>query len=339
MIDYVTKTCYPCVSPCLSCAISANNCTSCISGYYFYQVTNQCLTTCLANVSVADPNGTFTCISCTNNCFTCSVTPNNCLSCSQNYSYYNSTCLLACPSGLYSSANKCLVCTNNCSTCTSATTCITCVSTSFLYKSQCISTCPVSASIIVNSTCTACSNSCLNCSASDVCYDCPSNAALYLGACVTSCPSPLTIYYNTSSNKLSCFTDSQIAAQNLQDTLKITTVLPLPFTIITTFLFLCCLMSKLQNMDTYIIGVGYSLYGCAEFGSLVVLMYIYTLGYSTTGDYSLYFLLLSISLGIIVFLNLISLTCVTPFLSADPEFKNWLKQKPRGTPEKDSLKE
>lgn len=265
--------------------------------------------------------------------------PSNCTTCGSIYSYFNSTCINACPLGMYSSSNLCNPCVNNCSTCTSASICLTCLNSTIFYQSQCLASCPISASIIKNGICTACSNSCLNCSSSDVCYECPASLALYAGACVSSCPAPLSIYYNTTSYRLNCFSSLDIAAQNLRDTLQITAVLPLPFTIVATFLFLCCLMSKIQNRDTYVTGVGYSIYGVAEASSLVYLFYIYNIGYFYRDDFSLYNLLGILTICMIGLLNLISLACVTPFLVADPEFKNWLRYRRRGTPERDSANE
>lgn len=288
---------------------------------------------CPSNISVIDPlNPVLSCISCTNNCFTCYNQSSNCLSCNQNYSLFNNTCISSCPSGLYSNSSVCVSCINNCLTCTSPTICLSCQIGFVKFSNQCLIVCPVAYSILINNTCTACSNSCYNCSSNDICYECPSSAALYNSQCVTSCPSPLIIFYNTSSNTLSCFTQSQITSQQLQSTLQFTSILPLPFTIITTFLFLCSLMSKIQNIATYTTGVGYSLYGCAEVASLIYLFYIYNLGYATNDDFSLYFLLYMIAFGIIALLNLLSLTCVNFFLCSDVEFNNWLNYRRIGTP-------
>lgn len=311
-------TCYSCIYPCLTCSVSINNCTSCASGYYFYATFNQCLSSCPLNTTIADSTASLLCLPCSSNCTTCLTSTNYCLSCSSPYSFFNNSCSLSCPTGYYSSSSLCTGCINNCMSCSSATVCQSCISPYLLYSSQCLSICPVNSSIIINKTCTACANFCLNCSSSNICYQCPTNRALYNGACVTSCPSPLTLYFNTTSNKLNCFTASQIAQQSLESTLKISSVLPLPFTILTTFIFLCCLMSKIQSIQTYLTGVGYSLYGCSQVGSLVYLLYIYMLGYSNSNDYSTYFLLCIIALGLIFLLNLISLTCVTQFLLSDP---------------------
>ena len=195
-----------------------------------------------------DPTGILQCLQCDSNCTTCSITTNNCLTCIFPYSFYHNSCILTCPSGYYSNSSICSYCVNNCLTCSSASICQSCNSPYLLYASQCLSICPVNSSIVVNRTCTACANYCLNCSSSNICYECPANRALYDGACVTSCPSPLIIYYNTTSNKLNCFTSSELAQQSLSTTLKISAVLPLPFTIITAFIFLCCLMSKIQSI-------------------------------------------------------------------------------------------
>lgn len=241
-------SCYSCIHPCSTCSISVNNCTSCASGYYFYEASHQCLSVCPINITVSDSTGILQCLPCDSNCTTCLTSTNNCLTCSVPYSFYNSSCLLSCPSGFFSSSNVCNVCVNNCLACSSASVCTSCNSPYLFYTSQCLSICPVNSSIIINKTCTACANYCLNCSSSNICYECPANRALYNEACVSSCPSPLIIYYNITSSKLSCFTSSEIAQQSLATTLKISSVLPLPFTIVTAFVFLCCLMSKIQSI-------------------------------------------------------------------------------------------
>ena len=129
--------------------------------------------------------------------------------------------------------------------------------------------------VVTNNVCIACSNGCLNCSSADFCYQCPSTSALYSGACVTSCPSPLIFHYNTTSLAFNCFTQDQVNQQTLADSLQVSSIFPLPFTILTTFFFLCCLMSKLQFVHTYIMGVGYALYGCSETGALIYLLTVY----------------------------------------------------------------
>lgn len=53
----------------------------------------------------------------------------------------------------------------------------------------------------------------------------------------------------------------------------------MPFTIVGVSVFVACLMSKLQNKNTYLIGAAYSLSGVVETGSLVYLVikyYFYT---------------------------------------------------------------
>jgi hypothetical protein len=121
LVDYATMSCYPCLTPCLSCSVSANNCTSCISGYYFLASINECYTSCPTPTTVPSPTASFTCVYCTDSCATCSLLHNNCTACITNYSLYNNTCLSLCPSGFYSNASACKSCINNCATCTSST--------------------------------------------------------------------------------------------------------------------------------------------------------------------------------------------------------------------------
>jgi hypothetical protein len=168
-----------------------------------------------------------------------------------------------CPLYYFSQAGSCTLCINNCLTCSSSVFCLSCINGTLLYISSCLLSCPVSHSIIVNNTCTECSNQCLNCSVNNVCYKCPTSLAIYSGSCLSVCPSPLILYFNSTSGSLACYTASQLAGEQLQQSLSASAIIPLPFTIVATFLFMCSLMSKLQNINTYTTAMGYSLYGCA----------------------------------------------------------------------------
>ena len=160
-------------------------------------------------------------------------------------------------------AGVCQLCSNNCATCVDQSSfCLSCSGVYRFYLNTCIKSCPVAYSIVLNNACTACSNACLNCSADDVCQECPPSYVLIDGKCSTTCRSPNVMFYNETINKFVC-ADPSNPQVTLKSSLQLSSILPLPFTIISSFFFLCCLMSKLQNTHTYITGVGYSLYGCA----------------------------------------------------------------------------
>lgn len=63
----------------------------------------------------------------------------------------------------------------------------------------------------------------------------------------------------------------------MTNSLTIGGVFPLPFTITGTIIFIACFMSKLQNRNTYITGVAYSLYGLIEIACLVYTILSYNL--------------------------------------------------------------
>lgn len=91
-------------------------------------------------------------------------------------------------------------------------------------------------------------------------------------------------------------------------------------------------MSKLQNPDTYITGIGYSLYGTAEAAAITYVLTIFVRHYSESAEFNIYNSLLWVCVAIILALNTISVVLITPCLCSDAEFNNWLHNRPRGTP-------
>lgn len=77
-------------------------------------------------------------------------------------------------------------------------------------------------------------------------------------------------------------------------------------------------MSKLQHTETYVTGVAYSLYGCAESGAISFVLFVFQRDQQGLGEYSAYLLLLWICLGLIITLNGIGLIMITPCLCSDP---------------------
>lgn len=197
------------------------------------------------------------CDSCQNPCKTCTNTTDTCTSCVNNTYLSNSLCVNICPSGQYGQSGLCTDCQNNCTTCSSATVCLSCTVPLYLYAKTCIENCPESHAIISNSNvCTACSTlvpSCVNCSASGECYACLFPMIYFQGYCVASCPENYT-YTNYVCQPLN------ITTVVLEYTLKSSTF-PIPFTILGCVIFIACCISKLQNSNTYFIGLLYSMFG------------------------------------------------------------------------------
>ncbi len=99
---------------------------------------------------------------------------------------------------------------------------------------------------------------------------------------------------------------------------------PIPFTILGCVVFIACCMSKLQNNNTYLIGLLYSFFGIIETASIAFLIYSYfILGSNVYVLNNLYVMLAVI--GFILILNVIGLVVQTPILVNDLRFGSWLK--------------
>jgi hypothetical protein len=82
---------------------------------------------------------------------------------------------------------------------------------------------------------------------------------LFNQSCLSGCPSG---YKNNGSG--GCQVDTGGLDGTLSGSLTIGGVFPMPFTITGSIIFIACFMSKLQNRNTYITGVAYSLWGLIE---------------------------------------------------------------------------
>ena len=110
------------------------------------------------------------------------------------------------------------------------------------------------------------------------------------------------------------------AEDELDRTLTSTSAFPMPFTIVGLVIFVACFMSKLQNKNTYLIGIAYSLFGILETASLGFMIWKYYSQNDYDEDFMLLFL---ITLGIIYVLNTFGLIVQTPLLLFDDKFKKW----------------
>ena len=117
---------------------------------------------------------THTCAACDIACATCTNSPSPCQSCNSSYSYFNETCLSACPAGYYGAVitnftyKICTPCNQACLTCYGGTDtqCYTCNFDMMLYKSGswCKSACAVGWGYILDSQyCTHCNPRCVSC--------------------------------------------------------------------------------------------------------------------------------------------------------------------------------
>lgn len=98
---------------------------------------------------------------------------------------------------------------------------------------------------------------------------------------------------------------------------------PLPFTIFGLIVLGAGLISKLQNKNTFLIGLAYCTFGILE--SLVVLYVLYEYYFKYGYDLLIVYLLL-IGLGIIVVLNVLGFFVHTGQLVYDKRFEAWRKR-------------
>lgn len=314
----INRVCMACVSPCLDCEISTTRCTSCVPGYYYNSHTFECLSACpsgqIANDTIMQ------CINCASPCKTCRNTTDTCLSCVTGTFLSNSLCVARCPDGQYGASGLCKDCENNCTTCSSAVSCLSCTTPLVLYSAKCLETCPTTHSIVSNdSVCLACTTvvpGCSKCSANGECFACYFPNIYYNSYCLSSCPDGYT--YTNFTCVVRNETDV-ILTQSLESY-----TFPIPFTILGCIVFIACCMSKLQNNNTYLIGLLYSLFGLIETGCLVYLAYQYFKLGPNVYILNYLFIMLAV-LGAIYVLNVLGLIIQTPYLVNDSRFSQWLK--------------
>lgn len=180
------------------------NCTTCISGYYYYPQLFRCYLPCPPDITIpSTQNSTLICLECTSPCRTCQNTTTTCLTCIQNYYLENTACTTQCSTGKYPYNGICQQCVSPCVSCRSQTVCLSCIVERYLYQGGCVSVCPVHVAVVINRVCTACETGCVNCSTSvtvenSTCYFCSNPYALYKDHCYLTCPNSLILYLNTT---------------------------------------------------------------------------------------------------------------------------------------------
>jgi hypothetical protein len=99
--------------------------------------------------------------------------------------------------------------------------------------------------------------------------------------------------------------------------------IPLPFTIFGLIMIGAGLMSKLQNSNTYLIGMVYSVFGILETGVVLYLLYSYFFKYSQYEMLTVYLILAG--LGVFAVLNIFGFIAHTISLCTDSCFSKWMK--------------
>jgi len=150
----IPNLCQRCSSTCITCSVTAENCTNvnCSKNYYF--LNNSCLSQCPDNYF---PNSTQRqCIQCTPGCQSCFGSGlDSCTLCgvlADTTQYYlqigNNTCGPICNIGEYSDSvtKTCKTCSEACATCTNFTTCQSCMRVNgiayYHSGSSCLFQCP-----------------------------------------------------------------------------------------------------------------------------------------------------------------------------------------------------
>lgn len=98
---------------------------------------------------------------------------------------------------------------------------------------------------------------------------------------------------------------------------------PLPFTIFGLIIIGAGLMSKLQNSNTYFIGLAYSVFGILETGVVLYLLYHYFFKYAQYEMLTVYLILAG--LGVFALLNIFGFIAHTVQLCTDSFFNKWMK--------------
>jgi len=158
--------------------------------------------------------------------------------------------------------------------------------------------------------------SCSNGSRSASCQICLSGLLMFNGSCYYTCPAG-----SQTDGAGNCKQSQSSSNSTLTDSLTTAGLFPLPFTIIGSIIFVACFISKLQNRNTYTLGVAYSLYGFIETACLSFVLLTFS------PEHEKFKIFLLIALFVIGGLNLFGLIVQTWQLSYDEKFSKWLKTK------------
>ena len=212
-LTYTNLSCEDCNSPCNSCTLDLDHCTTCIPGKVLQGTL--CLDSCYSKYYLNISNNV--CTPCMEYCKNCEYEhPTLCTECpDKNYGDHllnpeDFLCYSECPMGMYQdSLTTCARCTSNlCETCTSSEACTSCIygyelnkeqecvkicSNNLLYSPkllQCVEECgPHEYISEYNSalTCKECNTKCLTCSQASKCTSCPPTLVLDNGHCNSLC--------------------------------------------------------------------------------------------------------------------------------------------------------
>jgi hypothetical protein len=106
-----------------------------------------------------------------------------------------SSCVLNCPTGLYSNpaTGNCTGCSGSCDTCSvTSSNCTSCLNGLALFNYTCVTNC-TDGYYLLNSQCNACNVNCSTCSSATVCITCKFGFYFYSGNCVDQCPSTFPV--------------------------------------------------------------------------------------------------------------------------------------------------
>ena len=200
-IDANTNTCSPCQSPCLTCSIAYDNCTTCdATSAQPYLYLSACVSDCPLYTYSDEHNA---CLDCEDPCLEC-LSPTHCVSCQPGYRLYADVqmCYSACPAyTIEVGASECQACQSPCLECTGqSTTCTSCIETYYLVSasSTCSTTC-TSPYFAIDRQCLRCAPPCSTCANGQpyTCTGCQTGYFLLASTCYTSCP-PSTFVSGTS---------------------------------------------------------------------------------------------------------------------------------------------
>ena len=187
--DITTLTCAPCSTPCSTCELAADHCTSCLNSLILHD--SACVASC---PSVFYFNSSSKCSLCVSPCLTC-LDESQCLSCLPGYKYSSVTnvCSSTCSISTFfdPDISDCQACSSNCLTCSSPTFCFTCQQNYYLLitdasANQCVLTCPDGYFPDAYS-CMLCLYPCTTCTSSIDCLTC-AYGVQYQSRCLAGCP-------------------------------------------------------------------------------------------------------------------------------------------------------
>lgn len=154
--------CQPCSPTCITCSVTAENCSTTSCPANFFYLNNSCLSACPTGYY---PDSSRQCQICATGCSICFASGasscTKCMTLTNNTAYYLkkdlNTCATTCDDGYYgnSTTNLCVACSAACKKCTSGTVCQSCQSVNgvgyYLNGTSCLIVCPLGSYGLVSS--------------------------------------------------------------------------------------------------------------------------------------------------------------------------------------------